>query len=172
MNLGWRNHWDFDLWMSAAKIYEIYEANLILCCLDFWLVTQSIFGQSSLIIWPWFDESSILFYQIFLEYNKSRLTVTFEFERNVIHLLHENCSLAPMLLTTMLSGATLAPTRLSHIRYFISVFFQSYFPAMIMVMLGGLTMWIDPKSVPARVSMGKLFNILPKNWFWVSYTFL
>ena len=23
-----------------------------------------------------------------------------------------------------------------------------------MVMLGGLTMWIDPKSVPARVSMG------------------
>ena len=26
---------------------------------------------------------------------------------------------------------------------------------MIMVMLGGLTMWIDPKSVPARVSMGK-----------------
>lgn len=24
-----------------------------------------------------------------------------------------------------------------------------------MVMLGGLTMWIDPKSVPARVSMGK-----------------
>ena len=40
-------------------------------------------------------------------------------------------------------------------RYFISVFFQSYFPAMIMVMLGGLTMWIDPKSVPARVSMGK-----------------
>ena len=53
-------------------------------------------------------------------YEKSRLTVTFEFER-----------------------------------YFISVFFQSYFPAMIMVMLGGLTMWIDPKSVPARVSMGK-----------------
>ncbi|CBY38718.1 unnamed protein product [Oikopleura dioica] len=53
------------------------------------------------------------------EYEKSRLTVTFEFER-----------------------------------YFISVFFQSYFPAMIMVMLGGLTMWIDPKSVPARVSMG------------------
>ena len=165
MNLGWRNHWDFDLWMSAAKIYEIYEANLILCCLDFWLVTQSIFGQSSLIIWPWFDESSILFYQIFLEYNKSRLTVTFEFERNVIHLLYENCSLAPMLLTTMLSGATLAPPRLSHIRYFISVFFQSYFPAMIMVMLGGLTMWIDPKSVPARVSMGKLFNILPKTDF-------
>ena len=27
---------------------------------------------------------------------------------------------------------------------------------MIMVMLGGLTMWIDPKSVPARVSMGRL----------------
>lgn len=27
---------------------------------------------------------------------------------------------------------------------------------MIMVMLGGLTMWIDPKSVPARVSMGRV----------------
>ena len=69
-----------------------------------------------------------------------------------------------MLLAAFIYGATLAPPRLSHIRYFISVFFQSYFPAMIMVMLGGLTMWIDPKSVPARVSMGKLFNILPKSF--------
>ncbi|CAK8698666.1 unnamed protein product [Clavelina lepadiformis] len=39
-------------------------------------------------------------------------------------------------------------------RYLISVFFQSYFPAMIMVVLAGLGMWIDPKSVPARVAMG------------------
>ena len=34
---------------------------------------------------------------------------------------------------------------------------------MIMVMLGGLTMWIDPKSVPARVSMGKYLNNL--GWY-------
>nr|CAB3248029.1 gamma-aminobutyric acid receptor subunit rho-2-like [Phallusia mammillata] len=39
-------------------------------------------------------------------------------------------------------------------RYLLSVFFQSYFPAMIMVVLAGLGMWIDPRSVPARVSMG------------------
>ena len=37
---------------------------------------------------------------------------------------------------------------------------------MIMVMLGGLTMWIDPKSVPARVSMGKQFN---KDALWYSF---
>ena len=36
---------------------------------------------------------------------------------------------------------------------------------MIMVMLGGLTMWIDPKSVPARVSMGKYLNNLPRMHF-------
>ena len=37
---------------------------------------------------------------------------------------------------------------------------------MIMVMLGGLTMWIDPKSVPARVSMGKHLN---KDALWYSF---
>ena len=37
---------------------------------------------------------------------------------------------------------------------------------MIMVMLGGLTMWIDPKSVPARVSMGKHLN---KDALWNSF---
>ena len=36
---------------------------------------------------------------------------------------------------------------------------------MIMVMLGGLTMWIDPKSVPARVSMGKHLNNAPRMHF-------
>ena len=41
-------------------------------------------------------------------------------------------------------------------RYLLSVFFQSYFPGMIMVILGGLSMFLDAKSVPARVSMGKL----------------
>ena len=40
-------------------------------------------------------------------------------------------------------------------RYLLSVFFQSYFPGMIMVILGGLSMFLDAKSVPARVSMGK-----------------
>jgi len=39
-------------------------------------------------------------------------------------------------------------------RYLLSVFFQSYFPGMIMVILGGLSMFLDAKSVPARVSMG------------------
>ena len=36
---------------------------------------------------------------------------------------------------------------------------------MIMVMLGGLTMWIDPKSVPARVSMAKQLNNAPRMHF-------
>ena len=45
-------------------------------------------------------------------------------------------------------------------RYLLSVFFQSYFPGMIMVILGGLSMFLDAKSVPARVSMGKLL----KSW--------
>ena len=39
-------------------------------------------------------------------------------------------------------------------RYFLSVFFISYLPATIMVLLGGLATYIDPKSSPARVSMG------------------
>uniref|UniRef100_H2XZS2 Uncharacterized protein n=1 Tax=Ciona intestinalis TaxID=7719 RepID=H2XZS2_CIOIN len=39
-------------------------------------------------------------------------------------------------------------------RYLLSVFFQSYFPALIMVVLAGLGMWIDPRSVPARVALG------------------
>nr|XP_039258335.1 gamma-aminobutyric acid receptor subunit rho-2-like isoform X1 [Styela clava] len=39
-------------------------------------------------------------------------------------------------------------------RYLLSVFFQSYFPAIIMVILAGLGMWLDPRSVPARVAMG------------------
>nr|XP_002126566.2 gamma-aminobutyric acid receptor subunit rho-1-like [Ciona intestinalis] len=39
-------------------------------------------------------------------------------------------------------------------RYLLSVFFQSYFPALIMVVLAGLGMWIDPRSVPARISLG------------------
>ena len=43
-------------------------------------------------------------------------------------------------------------------RYLLSVFFQSYFPGMIMVILGGLSMFLDAKSVPARVSMGKTFH--------------
>ncbi|XP_076821696.1 gamma-aminobutyric acid receptor subunit rho-2-like [Clavelina lepadiformis] len=39
-------------------------------------------------------------------------------------------------------------------RYPLAVFFQSYFPALAMVLLAGLGMWIDPKSAPARVSLG------------------
>lgn len=39
-------------------------------------------------------------------------------------------------------------------RYFISVFFVSYLPALTMVILGGLSTFIDPKSSPARVGMG------------------
>ena len=46
-------------------------------------------------------------------------------------------------------------------RYLLSVFFQSYFPGMIMVILGGLSMFLDAKSVPARVSMGKNISIKP-----------
>ena len=48
-------------------------------------------------------------------------------------------------------------------RYLLSVFFQSYFPGMIMVILGGLSMFLDAKSVPARVSMGKSY-FLAKFW--------
>ena len=48
-------------------------------------------------------------------------------------------------------------------RYLLSVFFQSYFPGMIMVILGGLSMFLDAKSVPARVSMGKSY-FLTKFW--------
>lgn len=39
-------------------------------------------------------------------------------------------------------------------RYFISVFFISYLPAIVMVTMGGLSTYIDPKSSPARVGMG------------------
>ena len=39
-------------------------------------------------------------------------------------------------------------------RYFNSVFFCSYFPAQMMVILAGLSMWVDVNSVPARVGMG------------------
>ena len=39
-------------------------------------------------------------------------------------------------------------------RYLLSVFFQSYFPAIATVMLAGLGMWLDPKAVPARVALG------------------
>ena len=39
-------------------------------------------------------------------------------------------------------------------RYFLSVFFVSYLPATVMVMLGGLSTYIDPKSSPSRVGMG------------------
>nr|CAB3248044.1 gamma-aminobutyric acid receptor subunit rho-2 [Phallusia mammillata] len=39
-------------------------------------------------------------------------------------------------------------------RYPLSFFLQSYFPAMSMVTLAGLGMWIDPRSVPARVALG------------------
>ena len=39
-------------------------------------------------------------------------------------------------------------------RYFISVFFHSYFPAIMMVCLAGLSMWVDANSVPARIGMG------------------
>lgn len=39
-------------------------------------------------------------------------------------------------------------------RYLLAVFFQTYFPALSMVLLSGMGMWIDPKSVPARVAMG------------------
>lgn len=42
-------------------------------------------------------------------------------------------------------------------RYPLSFFLQSYFPAMSMVTLAGLGMWIDPRSVPARVALGKRF---------------
>ena len=39
-------------------------------------------------------------------------------------------------------------------RYFVSVFFHSYFPAIMMVILAGLSMWVDVNSVPARIGMG------------------
>jgi len=32
---------------------------------------------------------------------------------------------------------------------------QSYFPAMLMVMLSWVSFWIDRRAVPARVSLGK-----------------
>ena len=41
-------------------------------------------------------------------------------------------------------------------RYLLSVFFQSYFPAIATVVLAGFGMWLDPKSVPARIALGKL----------------
>ena len=39
-------------------------------------------------------------------------------------------------------------------RYLMSVFFQSYFLAMSMVVLAGLGTWLDPMSVPGRVAVG------------------
>ena len=39
-------------------------------------------------------------------------------------------------------------------RMFMSVFFTSYLPAMVMVILGGMATFIDPKSSPARVTLG------------------
>ena len=39
-------------------------------------------------------------------------------------------------------------------RYFLSMFFVSYLPATVMVLLGGLSTYIDAKSSPARVGMG------------------
>ena len=39
-------------------------------------------------------------------------------------------------------------------RLFMSVFFTSYLPAIIMVVLGGLGTFIDPKSSPARITLG------------------
>lgn len=39
-----------------------------------------------------------------------------------------------------------------HIFFFV---LQSYFPAMLMVMLSWVSFWIDRRAVPARVSLGK-----------------
>ena len=47
-----------------------------------------------------------------------------------------------------------SPCNLSHSAERISVFFVSYLPALTMVILGGLSTFIDPKSSPARVGMG------------------
>jgi len=41
-------------------------------------------------------------------------------------------------------------------RYFGSIFFKTYFPCILMVILGGLSMFLDGKSVPARVSMSAI----------------
>lgn len=38
-------------------------------------------------------------------------------------------------------------------RFLLSVIFQSYLPAILMVLLAGFSMWIDAKSVPARVTL-------------------
>ena len=45
-------------------------------------------------------------------------------------------------------------------RYLLPIFFQSYFPCIIMVILGGLSIFLDAKSVLARVSMGKIFKFI------------
>ena len=50
-------------------------------------------------------------------------------------------------------------------RYFLAVFFQSYFPALSMVFLAGMSMWIDPKSTPARVAMGEYFGQEKQNLY-------
>lgn len=39
-----------------------------------------------------------------------------------------------------------------HIFFFV---LQTYFPAMLMVMLSWVSFWIDRRAVPARVSLGK-----------------
>ncbi|XP_078491342.1 gamma-aminobutyric acid receptor subunit rho-1-like isoform X2 [Ciona intestinalis] len=53
------------------------------------------------------------------------------------------------------AGSSISQLQVNFIfkRYLLSVFFQSYFLAMSMVVLAGLGMWIDPKSVPARVAI-------------------
>ncbi|KAB1284144.1 Gamma-aminobutyric acid receptor subunit rho-3, partial [Camelus dromedarius] len=43
-----------------------------------------------------------------------------------------------------------------HIFFFV---LQTYFPAMLMVMLSWVSFWIDRRAVPARVSLGKSFHI-------------
>ena len=39
-------------------------------------------------------------------------------------------------------------------RMFMTVFFTTYLPAIVMVILGGMATFMDPKSSPARVTLG------------------
>ena len=48
-------------------------------------------------------------------------------------------------------------------RLFMSVFFTSYLPSMVMVILGGMATFIDPKSSPARVTV-RLSNRLKNTY--------
>ncbi|CAK8684626.1 unnamed protein product [Clavelina lepadiformis] len=56
---------------------------------------------------------------------------------------------------TTLKEAKVSQVQINFIfrRYLLSVFFQSYFLGMSMVVLAGLGMWLDPRSVPARVTI-------------------